>query len=87
MSLRNRFLPASTSLPSPFAFLSRDCDTGIVNDPLKIFLPGTGKMHARTYSAIYAAVHSRAEARIPIGTNARVTDVNGEHGGEFKIRE
>lgn len=44
-------------------------------------------MHARTYSAIYAAVHSRAEARIPIGTNARVTDVNGERGGEFKIRE
>lgn len=37
------------------------------------------------YGAFMRPVHLRA-ARIPIGTNARVTDVNGERGGEFEIR-
>lgn len=61
-------------------------ETRPVNDSLKISFSEPAKMHALTY-AIYAALHSRGEARIPIGTNARVTDVNGERGGEFKIRE
>lgn len=68
-------------------FVLVERETAGYQRPQKIFFPENGKCSRVRVQRIYAAMQPRPEARIPIGTGARVTDVNGERGGEFKIRE